>query len=283
MLDSCLLTMIATNNAYKIQEIRDILQTNVISPKDIGVYEFNPIETGDTFEENAMIKANTLLKAVNNLYHDKKPYFESKSKILIIADDSGICVDLLDGMPGVYSARYATLFKNNLLPLNEHNKRLLNKMLVSVSPSDEENREALKHALEQTGFLISTAAFRCCIAYIVVQIDSNRGFQEILKGEVNGICSGVVAIKECGKNGFGYDSMFYSKYDFGAFGNVELLDLDSKTEFRAFAIPKNIYGDIALQSLQESFATISLEEKNQISHRNNALLELKKKLCNILD
>lgn len=273
MLD-CLI-FIATNNMHKVQEIQNILQKDVISPKDIGIYEFNPIETGDTFEKNAAKKANALLKAMQNL---SKSYLALKGKILIIADDSGLCVDLLDGTPGVYSARYAALFNEGLFSANRHNKKLLNKILLSkLQPSDEENREALKQALKQKGFIISTAMFRCCIAYIVVEIDSNGILQEILRGEANGICRGVVALKECGENGFGYDSMFYTKYDFEAFKNVSLLSLDNM-ESRAFAVPRDAYSNFALQSLQESFATISLEEKNKISHRNRALLNLKEQL-----
>lgn len=86
---------IASNNPHKLEEIRDILEQNGVSiellcPKDMG-YTQEPVEDGNTFAENAYIKAK--------FYHDL-------CCLPTIADDSGICIDHFDGKPGIHSARF---------------------------------------------------------------------------------------------------------------------------------------------------------------------------------
>ena len=86
----------ATGNAGKLRELRRILEAQgheVVSQKELGI-TIEPDETGTTFEENALIKAETICKA---------------SGMATIADDSGLCVNWLGGAPGVYSARYGGL------------------------------------------------------------------------------------------------------------------------------------------------------------------------------
>ena len=86
----------ATGNAGKLRELRRILEAQgheVVSQKELGI-TIEPEETGTTFAENALIKAETICKA---------------SGLPTIADDSGLCVDALGGAPGVYSARYGGL------------------------------------------------------------------------------------------------------------------------------------------------------------------------------
>ena len=83
----------ATGNAGKLRELRRILEAQgheVVSQKELGI-TIEPEETGTTFAENALIKAETICKACG---------------LPTIADDSGLCVDALGGAPGVYSARY---------------------------------------------------------------------------------------------------------------------------------------------------------------------------------
>ena len=83
---------LATGNENKKREMAQILsQHEIVTPKDEGI-DFNPIEDGTTFYENSIKKAKALYEIV------QKP---------VIADDSGICVDALNGIPGIYSARYA--------------------------------------------------------------------------------------------------------------------------------------------------------------------------------
>lgn len=156
--------VIATGNQDKVKEINEILSGTdftAISMKEAGV---NPdiIEDGDTFEENALIKA----KAVHDLLGG-----------YVMADDSGLCIDYLDGAPGVYSARFCG--ENSSY---EEKFKRINEMLDGAK--DEER----------------TAKFVCAIA--VVRPD---GTNFVVRGE---IC-GLLLKEPVGENGFGYDPIFY--------------------------------------------------------------------------
>lgn len=148
----------ATNNANKLREAAEILAPlgiEVVSQREAGA-DCEPEENGTTFAENAMIKA----KAVYDIV-----------KIPVFADDSGLCVDALDGRPGVYSARYA--------PKGQKCTKLLDEM--KGIPDDKR-----------------IASFQCVIAYI----DEKCSFT------VNGGCIGKIGYEEKGTNGFGYDPVF---------------------------------------------------------------------------
>ena len=85
--------VLATHNPGKVREMREILSElglEVLAPEDVGV-TVDVEETGETFRENAFLKASAVTKATG---------------IAAVADDSGLCVDALDGEPGIYSARY---------------------------------------------------------------------------------------------------------------------------------------------------------------------------------
>lgn len=88
--------LLATNNQGKIREFKALAEGNesvrFVSPSDLGLSDFVPLENGDTFKENSYLKAKA---------------FYSRSQLPSIADDSGLCVKALDDRPGVYSARYA--------------------------------------------------------------------------------------------------------------------------------------------------------------------------------
>lgn len=110
---------IATNNAHKLQEIRAILGDSfdeLLSLGDLGI-DIDIEETGTTFKENAVLKAETIYKLCG---------------MPTLADDTGLMVDALDGAPGVYSARYAGIEHND-----KNNRALLLKNLQNV-----ENRNA---------------------------------------------------------------------------------------------------------------------------------------------
>lgn len=116
--------LVASNNKHKIDEIRTILKElniEVFSLKDLGI-DINVEENGDTFIENAYIKA----KAIYD-FLEKKDYF-------VLSDDSGLSVDALDGAPGIYSARFAGEHGND----NKNNIKLL-EMLEGI---EGENRRA---------------------------------------------------------------------------------------------------------------------------------------------
>ncbi len=156
--------IIATGNEDKVREIDEILEGTgfeAISMKQAG---FNPdiVEDGTTFEENALKKA----MAVHEL-----------SGEYVMADDSGLCIDALDGAPGIYSARFCGEDSTY-----EEKFRKIFEMLADV-PEDKR-----------------TAQFVCAIA--VVKPD---GTSFTVRGE----CRGVLHEKPMGENGFGYDPIFY--------------------------------------------------------------------------
>lgn len=153
--------IIATNNAHKVEEFKRLLTPmgyEVYSLKDKGI-QVEIEENGSTFAENAMIKAQTIYDMVH---------------LPVIADDSGICVDSLDGRPGIYSARYGGE------GLDDHGRNL--KLL-----------EELQGVTNRTG------RFVCSIAYIDAKGE---------KHSFEGICEGVIGFEEKGENGFGYDPLF---------------------------------------------------------------------------
>lgn len=155
--------ILATNNQNKIREIKEKvkkLNINVISQKEAG-FDIEVDETGSTFEENATLKAKAIYEKT------KKP---------VIADDSGLVIDYLDGMPGVYSHRFAGE--------NATDEDRINKVLTLMKDVPEEKR---------------TARFVCVGCYI----DEN-GQKHIFEG----IAEGKIAKKPYGNNGFGYDPIF---------------------------------------------------------------------------
>lgn len=190
--------IVASNNQNKIREIKKILQNKVeevISLKDAGIF-VDVEETGKTFQENALLKAT----AIRNLLKDKS--------FAVLADDSGLEVEALNGAPGIFSARFAGENKND----SDNRKKLLTLL------KNQKNRKA---------------RFVCALVLINENDD---------KISVTATSDGEITEKETGDNGFGYDSLFYS-YD-----------------------------------LKKTFAEASDDEKNSVSHRARALLQLQKKL-----
>ena len=168
----------ASRNAHKAKEIADILSRTltfdfeVLTLDDIG-FEGEIIEDGKTFEENAMIKARAAF---------------DKSGLPSFADDSGLEVDALEGAPGIYSARYASLDGRDAD--DEENNKLLLKNLEGV-----ENRSA--RFVAAVGFIDTTESFT-------------------LRGEVEGE---ILHAKE-GDGGFGYDPLFFCKEANRCFGTL---------------------------------------------------------------
>lgn len=157
--------MLASNNKHKLQEFKEILKDyNILTLNDINYFE-DIEETGKTFEENALIKAQT----IHNYLKDKNLEY------IVVADDSGLCVDALNGEPGVYSARYAGEHGDN-----EANRKKLQDNLLG------KRREAY---------------FVCTI--VVVYPD---GEHKTFVGKT----SGRIIEEERGKKDFGYDCIFYS-------------------------------------------------------------------------
>mgnify|MGYP002626767806 CR=1 FL=1 len=164
--------LIASNNQHKIEEIKQIfssyrnLDINIISIADgenkLGYKLGEPIEDKETFEENAYIKAS---------YYKK--YFKD---YLVVADDTGLMVDALNGRPGVHSHRYS-----------------------EPNPTSEKNRKKLLDEL--SGIENRSASFKTALCLI----DLNNEVHYF-----TGVTNGLIMDHEIGANGFGYDSLFYS-------------------------------------------------------------------------
>jgi XTP/dITP diphosphohydrolase len=185
--------IIATKNKGKAKEFVELFEPLGFRVKTLLDYPDAPDieETGETFEENALLKA----AGISNIFQK-----------IVIADDSGLVIDALDGRPGVYSARYAGTKKDD-----EAN---IQKVLFEMKDVPEEKR---------------TAHFHCTLALVV------PGKDPVI---VEGTCNGLILTEKRGNNGFGYDPIFY------------------------------------LPHLKKTMAEMTSEEKNQISHRGNAIRKL---------
>ena len=157
--------VLASNNKHKISEFKEILKDyEILSLKDIGFNE-EIIEDGNSFVQNAFIKTDAVSR-----------FLKSKGlNYIVIADDSGLCVNSLDGAPGIYSARYAGE------DCNDQNNR--NKLLKEIAGKDR------------------SAYFICVIAVLYPD-----GVKKSFEGRVNG----YITDEEIGKTDFGYDCIFYS-------------------------------------------------------------------------
>ncbi|PIC62828.1 non-canonical purine NTP pyrophosphatase [Sporosarcina sp. P13] len=194
--------LIATNNLGKARDFETLflpLGIKVLTLQDVdGAIDVE--ETGTTFVENAVLKAETVAMLLNKV---------------VIADDSGLEVDALNGEPGVYSARYAGE------PSDDETN--IDKLLTNLANVAENERQA---------------RFRCVLAIAGPSIATTT---------YSGSCEGVIASERQGRNGFGYDPVFY--------------------------IPDK----------EKTMAQLTAEEKSEISHRGAALAQLKKQLPEFLE
>ena len=179
--------VLASHNRGKLKEMQEILGglgVDVVLQSDVGL-ALEPEETGATFYENAAIKARAVSEAAG---------------LPAIADDSGLCVDWLQGAPGVYSARYGG------------------------ASTDEERYRLLLENLR--GATDRSAHFHSAV------VCAFPGGDEV---SAEGDCFGTIAYAPRGEGGFGYDPVFF--------------------------VPE----------LRKTFAQLTPEEKNAVSHRGNAL------------
>lgn len=191
--------VIATRNQGKASEFKRLLKDFEIDIKCLD--DFGPLpeieEDGDTFEDNAVKKARFAARILG---------------LPALADDSGLVVKALGGMPGVYSARYAGDHADDLA----NNRKLL---------------QAMK------GIKDREASFVCVIAIAVP-----RGPALIYEGT----CNGIITEEPRGEGGFGYDPIFY------------------------------------YPPLRKTFAEMTPEEKNHVSHRGKAMAELKEEFEKVM-
>ena len=174
----------ATGNAGKMKEIREILAdlpVEIYSMKEAGI-SVEIDENGKTFEENAKIKAQTVAGCTDG-------------DMIVLADDSGLEVDALNGEPGVYSARYMG---------EDTSYRIKNQSLVD--------------RLEGVPVEKRTARFVCVIAAAFPDgtvcttkgtIEGKIGYEDGRRETVRATMEGRIGYEEKGENGFGYDPIFY--------------------------------------------------------------------------
>lgn len=192
--------LIASNNAHKATEIAEALDFpgwEFKTLKQVGVSS-DPVEDAETFLSNARIKAHAAQQASGGMP--------------VLADDSGLEVDALDGAPGVHSARYA-----------------------GEPCDDAANNAKLLDALSDVADEARTARFVCQLVFL----DENGN-----EVDARGTVEGRIAHEAHGENGFGYDPLF---------------------------LPE-VFG------FERSLGEAKPEEKNAVSHRGNALRELRAKL-----
>ncbi len=184
--------VLASNNPHKIKEFKSILKSyEILSLKDIGFFE-DIVEDGDSFFQNAYIKAS----CISTFLKDKNLDYD------VIADDSGLCVPVLGGEPGIYSARYAS------------------------SHDDQANRDKLIFKLADK--VDRTAYFICQIVLLHPDGSYFTCF---------GKTYGTITLEEIGSKDFGYDCIFLSD-DLGVtFGEASLSD-KNKVSHRSRAIKK---------------------------------------------
>ena len=183
--------VLASKNAHKLVEIRQITDKfgfDLILQSELGV-DIDVEETGTTFEENSFLKAEAVMKATG---------------LPAIADDSGICVDALNGEPGIYSARYG--FDDSL-----------------------DDRGRLELLLKNTAHVPDGQRQAKFVAVITFLAPDGTNIQA--RGEIHG----ELTRQPYGENGFGYDPIFY------------------------------------YPPMGKTTSEMSAEEKNQVSHRANAL------------
>lgn len=199
--------ILASNNKHKIREIKEILKDfklDILSLDEAGI-DLDVEEDGKTFEENSFKKANEIRKYLLSRGH---------SDFIVMADDSGLEVDYLNGEPGIYSARYAGEHGNDF----KNNEKLLDK-LSGVKREDR------------------GANFVCVIVAV-----TDKGEKIVSEGK----SYGLILESLSGSEGFGYDPLFF--------------------------VPE----------YNKTFAEMTPDEKNAISHRGRALDMLKDSLKNIL-
>ncbi|MGN0172365.1 MAG: RdgB/HAM1 family non-canonical purine NTP pyrophosphatase [Acutalibacteraceae bacterium] len=188
--------IVATHNAHKLKELSRILRPlgiEAVTDRELGVTLSEVEETGTSFEDNAFLKADAACR---------------ETGLPAIADDSGLCVDALDGAPGIYSARYAGEGASD--------GEKIQKLLAAMSGVPAEKRSAR---------FVSAI---CCV------------FPNGERLTARGVCDGVIADAPRGQGGFGYDPVF-------------------------------LVGE-------KSYAELSPDEKDAVSHRGRSLRLFSEKL-----
>jgi XTP/dITP diphosphohydrolase len=188
------LLLIATRNRHKLDEIRHILGPAYLY-RSLADFVNSPqiVEDADTFAGNARKKSETLAQwlATNpdeQLAHELDRRMQPDAPMLVLADDSGLEVDALGGAPGVHSARFAALDTG-----------------AHGNSSDADNNAKLLRLLEDVPGPRRTSRFHCVIALTRIQRDGTGLHSDVF----DGVCEGRIGLEPQGRDGFGYDPLFY--------------------------------------------------------------------------
>lgn len=155
--------VLATSNKGKVREIKAMCEDFEVIPYSELIEEFEIVEDAETFKDNALLKAHAVFDALED------------DDIIVIADDSGISVDALEGDPGIYSARYA-----------------------GEDANDKDNLHLLMQNIRAKGIESSPAFYTAAIAIVTKDVERT----------VHGWMYGTALTEAKGEGGFGYDPMF---------------------------------------------------------------------------
>jgi XTP/dITP diphosphohydrolase len=217
--------LIATRNAHKVTEIRAILGDGF---RYLTLNDFpaapHVVEDADTFAGNATKKSTELARWLSETRNSELGIRNS----FVLADDSGLEVDVLNGEPGVHSARFAALDSG-----------------MDGNSSDAENMARLLRLLKDVPTEKRTARFRCLIALTPVLFDRIESSSPVCyanEGEMqtvtcDGACEGRIGFEPRGQNGFGYDPLFVPEGFSETFAELGD-DVKNKLSHRARALEK---------------------------------------------
>jgi len=191
--------LVGTNNTGKLREIKDLLPQNleIHSTSDFKIK--SPVENGKTFEENSLIKAR---------------YFSKKTKMICLSDDSGLEIDVLEGAPGIYSARWGGKKGNFIKAMNRVFKEL------------DKNNKNWKNKRVKARFICALTLYG----------PNQKTIKSVGKIE------GHISHSMKGENGFGYDPIFIpkgKKITFGEMKASQKYKIDHR--FKAFKKIKKLF------------------------------------------
>lgn len=185
----------ASNNAHKLSEVRQIMpHTHILSLEEIGfLSEID--ETGSTLDENSMLKAQTVWEWLSNNSASKAQDITIDG---VFADDTGLEIDILNGAPGVYTARWY-MMEDAGCQMSDVGCQMLDVGCQMLDSAGQNRAKALRIL---TGEVNRGAQFRTVITLIRME----NGKQSTI--QVEGVVRGQIAEEEYGNGGFGYDPIF---------------------------------------------------------------------------
>jgi XTP/dITP diphosphohydrolase len=218
--------LIATRNAHKISEIRGVLGNSFqFLTLDDFPHAPKTVEDAGTFAGNATKKSVELAKWISE---NSKFEIKNLEPAFVLADDSGLEVDALNGAPGVHSARFAAL-----------------DFAKSENSSDVENNSKLLRLLENIPSAKRTARFRCVLALTPILQTKTENASPVCHADelemqtqlFDGVCEGKIIFAARGQNGFGYDPLFVPNGFEKTFAELGV-EIKNKISHRAKALAK---------------------------------------------